>query len=115
VEKLQASAKFPAIEPGNVSEFKQLAAELLEVARGELGTLQYDWFFSDDGTQCVVRETYASSDAVLVHLGNVGPLLGRLVELGGGLELEVFGEPSATLREATASFEPLVYSYVQGK
>ena len=115
MEAIQASAKFPAIAPGNVSEFKQLATELLEVARGEPGTLEYDWFFSDDGTQCVVRETYASSDAVLVHLGNVGPSLGRLVELGGGLGLEVFGEPSATLRDAIASFEPLVYSHVQGK
>ena len=115
METLQASAKYPAIAPGDLSEFKQLAAELLEVARGELGTLQYDWFFSDDGTQCVVRETYASSDAVLVHIGNVGPSLGRLIELGGGLELEVFGEPSATLRDATAAFDPVVYSYLQGK
>ena len=77
--------------------------------------MQYDWFFSDDGGRCVVREAYASSDAVLEHLGHVGPMLGRLVELGGGLELEVFGEPSQALSEAIAAFDPAVYSYVQGK
>ena len=115
MDTIQASATFPTIAPDNVSEFKQLASEALDAARGEPGTLQYDWFFSDDGARCVARETYANSDAVLAHLGNVGPLLGRLVELGGGLELEVFGDPSATLREAIAAFEPTIYSYVQGK
>ena len=30
-------------------EFKQLAAEALATIRGEPGTLQHDWFFSDDG------------------------------------------------------------------
>ena len=115
MEQIQATATFPAIAADNLGEFKQLAGEALDAARGEPGTLQYDWFFSDDGTRCVVRETYRSSDDVLAHLGNVGPLLGRLVELGGGLELEVFGEPSPALRDATAAFQPLTYSYLQGK
>ena len=115
MDMIQASATFPSITADNADEFKHLAAQALEEARGEPGTLQYDWFFSDDGANCVVRETYASSDAVLAHLGNVGPLLGRLVELGGGLELEVFGDPSPTLREALAAFHPPIYSYVQGK
>lgn len=115
MEQIQASATFPAIAADNAYEFRQLAAEALETARGEPGTLQYDWFFSDDGAECVVRETYGSSDAVLAHLGNVGPLIERLIELGGGLKLEVFGEPSAALREVIAAFQPPIYSYVQGK
>src|SRR6478752_3683413 len=72
-------------------------------------------FFSGDGAQCIVREAYASSDAFLAHLGGAGPLLARLVELGGGLELDVFGEPSAALRAAVAAFQPRIYSYSQGK
>jgi len=115
MEQIQASATFPTIAANDLSEFKQLAAQALDAARGEPGTLQYDWFFSDDGTRCVVRETYRSSDDVLAHLGNVGPLLGRLVELGGGLELEVFGEPTPALRDATAALQPRTHSYFQGK
>ena len=115
MEQIQASATFPSIAAHNLSDFKQLAAELLDAVRSEAGTLQYDWFFSDDSSQCVVRETYRSSDALLAHLGNAGPSLGRLVELGGGLKLEVFGEPSATLLNAIAAFEPTIYSYSQGK
>ena len=115
MSQLQVSATFPSISPDAVDEFKQLAAEALATIRGEPGTLQHDWFFSDDGAQCVVREAYASSDAFLAHLAGAGPLLARLVELGGGLELDVFGEPSAALRAAVAAFQPRIYSYSQGK
>ena len=99
MEQLQVNATLPSISPDAADQFKQLAAEALATVRREPGTLQHDWFFSDDGARCVVARTYASSDAFLAHLAGAGPLLGRLVELGGGLELEVFGEPSAALRE----------------
>ena len=52
---------------------------------------------------------------MLAHLGNVGDLLGRLVELGGGLEPEGFGSLSAELAEAIAPFNPTLYSHFQGK
>ncbi len=29
------------------------------------GTLQYDWFFNEDHTECVVRERYRDSEAIL--------------------------------------------------
>ena len=90
---------------------------MLELAfRTEPGTLQYDWFLNDDGTQCVVRETYASSQAVLEHLAHVGSMLGRLVELGGGMRLEVYGASSTSeVSDAIAPFQPATYAYLQGK
>ncbi len=115
MESLQVTAIFPAIAPENAGEFRQLAADALEIVRSEPGTLQYDWFFSADGTRCVVRETYASSDAVLGHLGNVGPILGRMVELGGGLELDIFGSPSPELSAAVSALRPTIYDYAHGK
>ncbi len=114
MEKIQVSAVFPNIAPGDLSEFKQVAAEALELTIPEPGTLHYDWFFSEDETKCVVRETYADSGAMLAHLGNVGGLLGRLIELGGGLEPEGFGSPSAELAEAIAPFNPTMYAHFQG-
>jgi quinol monooxygenase YgiN len=115
MQQLQVNATFPSISPDASDQFKQLAAEALATIRGEPGTLQHDWFFSDDGARCVVCETYASSDAFLAHLTASGALLGRLVELGGGLELEVYGEPSAALHEAIAAFQPRIYGHSQGK
>ena len=113
--QIQASATFPAIAPEHSSEFRRLAAQLLDSARSEPGTLQYDWFFNADGTRCVVRETYQDSDAVLSHLVAAGAHLARLVEFGGGLHLDVFGEPSIALREALAAFSPAIYAHTQGK
>src|SRR4051794_32500143 len=115
MEQLQVSATFPSISPDAADQFRQLAAEVLATIRGEAGTLQHDWFLSDDGAQCVVRETYADSDAFLAHLAASAPLLGRLIELGGGIELDLFGAPSGALRDAIAAFQPRIYGYVQGK
>ena len=77
--------------------------------------MHYDWYFSDDETRCEVREIYADSGALLAHLGNVGEQLGRLVELGGGLEANVFGHPAAELAEAIAPFNPTLYGHFDGK
>jgi quinol monooxygenase YgiN len=115
MEQIQLTATLPNIAPGNLAEFKEVAARALEITRGEETTLQYDWFFSDDETKCVVRETYANSDAILAHIANVGDLIGKLAELGGGLEIEAFGELSPELQEAAAAFEPTVYKFFQRK
>ena len=105
----------PRIAPDRLDEFKDLAARALELTRGEEATLQYDWYFSEDETKCVVRETYANSEAVLAHMANMGDLIGQIAELGGGLEVEAFGAPSAELLEAAASLGPTVYRFFQGK
>jgi hypothetical protein len=45
----------------------------------------------------------------------VGDLLGKIIEVGGGIEIEVFGDPSDTLLNATQALQPTIYSYFQGK
>jgi quinol monooxygenase YgiN len=115
MDQIQLTATLPNIAPDNLAAFKELAARALELTKGEETTLQYDWFFSEDETTCVVRETYASSDAVLAHVAHMGDLIGKLGELGGGLEIEAFGDPSPELLEAAAVFEPTVYRFFQGK
>ena len=115
MDRIQVSAVFPSIASDDLAQFKQVAAEVLERTIPEPGVLHYDWFFSDDETRCEVREVYADSDAMLAHIANVGEILGPMVELGGGLEAEVFGSPSAELAEALAPFNPTLHSRFQGK
>ena len=115
MKQLQVTATIPRIPRDNLSEFKRLAGEALKITAEEPGVLQYDWFFNEDESKCVVREIYADSDAVLTHLGFVADLLGKIIEVGGGIEIEVFGDPSDALLEATAAMHPTVYSYFQGK
>ena len=75
-----------------------------------------DWFFNADESACVLRETVESSDAVLIHLGRVGDILGPVVQLGGGIQIEMFGgSPSAQLVQALEAFSPTYYTSFQGK
>ena len=117
MEHIQLTATLPNIAPGNLQEFKAAAGQALALTREESGTLQYDWFFSQDETKCVVRERYANSDAILTHMVNMGDLLSKIAELGGGLEIEAFGDPSPELLAAAAGagLHPEVYRYFQGK
>ena len=115
MKQLQDTATFPRIPGDHLGEFKRLAGEALKITQDDAGALQYDWFFNEDESKCVVRETYADSDAVLTHLGLVGDLLGRIIEVGGGIEIEVFGDPSDALLKATEALQPTIYSYFQGK
>ena len=34
-------------------------------------TLRYDWFLSDDGTECEVREGYVDADGLIEHAHHV--------------------------------------------
>ena len=115
MDELQLDVTFPNIPPENLDEFKKVAAEGVAVSKSEEGTIRYDFFLSDDGTKCVLHEVYANSEAVLTHMGNMGELLGRIAELGGGMEIVVLGQPSAQLLEAGAAFEPMVYAHLEGK
>ena len=102
MEEIQMIATFPSISAEDLEEFEKCADEALRLVRTEGGNLQYDWFLSDDKTRCVVQERYVDSDAVLEHLGNVGGVLPRLAELGGGLEVDVLGDPTRAVRDAVS-------------
>jgi quinol monooxygenase YgiN len=116
MNRIQVSAKFANVSSSNLAEFKKVAANALEIARSEPGVLQYDWFFDDTQTVCVVRETYQDSEALLAHITNMGESLSTLSELGGGCELEMFGDPSPLLLDVTAALPRSVFrSYLQGK
>ena len=112
MSELKVTARFK-IPGSNVAEFKSLARACMECVRDkDTGTLQYDWFFNEDGTECMVHETYASSDAVLEHVGNLGDLFGSLLGISE-LALEVFGAPTEELAAATSSLDVTVYGHFQ--
>lgn len=115
MQQVEFTGTFRRIPPGNLGEFKALAAQALEIARSEPGTLQYVWFLDKEETTCVVREVYKDSDAVLTHVGNLGDLFGKLLEAGGGCEFELFGEPSPELLEAVRGLDLSVFAPFQSK
>ena len=113
MKNIQITAKFK-IHSGKVEEFKKIAMQCVPAVKAnEKGALQYDWFFNSSETECVVREIYADSNAVLTHMGNIGALLGQLLAMSE-FDLEVYGNMSEELKNAAAGLNPKVYSFYQG-
>ncbi len=50
------------IHSGQLDAFKAGKKCLLIVREKDKGTLQYDWYFNEDNTECVVLERYKDSD-----------------------------------------------------
>lgn len=91
------------IMDGKVDEFKTMAAGFIEAVRAdEPETLVYQWYLREDGTRAVLQEMFSSSEALLNHLGNVGPSLPTLLAIAPITRFEVIGSASDEAREALA-------------
>jgi quinol monooxygenase YgiN len=109
---LQLTARF-VIHKGKLEKFKEVAKACMRSTKEkDTGTMQYDWYFNATGTECVARETYADSDAVLAHISNLGPLLGELLAISDFYP-ELYGTPSEALKNATAALKPKIYDHFQ--
>ena len=112
MNELQITARL-RIHDGMLDEFKDVAGRCMRSVREQdTGTSQYDWFLSPDESECIVRETYRDSAALLEHIGNLGETMGALLGVCD-MELEVCGSPSPELAEAAAALSPRVYSHFQ--
>jgi quinol monooxygenase YgiN len=101
VSELLGIARFKFHE-GKLEEFKRLSAQCMEIVRTkDTGTLQYDIYFNDDQSECMVHERYKDSEAVIEHVANLGELMEAIVATAS-LYGEVLGEPSAELRAKLA-------------
>ncbi|HSC49014.1 MAG TPA: antibiotic biosynthesis monooxygenase [Gaiellaceae bacterium] len=108
------------IRDGELEGFKQQAAEIMRLTREhDRKTLRYDWFLSDDGTQCEVREGYVDADGLLEHNDHVKEARGTLFrDHAYGHDMTIYGEPSSALAELIERMSGHVtfnrYSLLQG-
>jgi quinol monooxygenase YgiN len=108
------------VREGELEGFKQQAAEMMRITREkDKKTLRYDWFLSDDGSQCEVREGYVDADGLIEHAQNVmqaRELLFR--EFADDHHMSIYGEPSpklAALMERLADVVPFArFTLLQG-
>jgi hypothetical protein len=74
----------------------------MEIVRTkDTGTLQYEIYFHDDQSECIVLERYKDSEALLQHAANVGDLMEAILATGS-VSGELLGEPSTHLRAQLA-------------
>ena len=81
--ELQSIVRFRFHE-GQLDEFKRLSAVCLEIVRSkDPGTLQYDTFFNEDESECIVLERFRDLDSLLQHGENIGDdLMAQIVATG---------------------------------
>lgn len=81
--ELQSIVRFRFHE-GRLEEFKRLSAVCMEIVRSQdPGTLQYDTFFNEDESECIVLERFRDLDALLAHSANIGAeLMDEIVATG---------------------------------
>jgi quinol monooxygenase YgiN len=115
MSKLRIIARLK-IHTGKLDEFKALAATVLSVVQERCpGTLEYEWFLSTDQTECVVLETFASSEALLAHADAVAEQARQLFAVCDMPDIWLCGEPSAAVLERAAAFAPKPYAFLQGR
>ena len=95
--ELQAIVRF-RFRNGDVEEFKRLSAQCMEIVRTQdTGTLQYDTYFNDDETECIVIERFRDSDSLIQHGENLAHLMDAIIATGS-VSGELLGDLSAELR-----------------
>jgi quinol monooxygenase YgiN len=105
VSELLGIARF-RINEGKLEEFKRLSAQAMEIVRTkDTGTLQYDTYFNDEQSECVVIERYRDSEAAIEHAANLADLSAAVLATVSVVHGEVLGEPSAELRANLAHME----------
>lgn len=92
------------IREGNLEAFTALMPDFVEKTSTEPACLYYD--FTRNGDMAFCREAYIGAEGVLAHLGNVGELLGKFLELADLARLEVHG-PAAEIEKLRAPLADL--------
>jgi quinol monooxygenase YgiN len=108
------------VRDGELEGFKRQAAEMMRLTREQdTKTLRYDWFLSEDGTECEVREGYVDADALLEHADHVGEARAELFrDFADGHTMTLYGKPSPALAEAMEALAGSVtfkqFAFLQG-
>ena len=87
------------VRDGELDGFKEQAAEMMRQTRAkDTRTLRYDWFLSDDESECEVREGYEDADALIEHAQHVLEAREALFrDFAYDHEMTLYGEPSPAL------------------
>ena len=114
MSELVGIARF-RFQEGKREEFKRLSAQAMEIVRTkDTETLQYDTYFNDDQSECIVLERYRDSEAAMEHAENLGDLMGAVLATVSVVHGELLGEASAELKAKLAGSElPVLFTPYQ--
>ncbi len=96
------------VKKGQIENFKNLCEEFVAQTGREDKVLYYGFSFDGDDVHC--REAYADGDGLLAHIGNVGELFGKALEIADLTRLEIHG-PEEELEKVRGPLEELSPRY----
>jgi quinol monooxygenase YgiN len=96
------------VREGQLDGFKRQAAEIMRLTSElDTKTVRYDWFLSDDGTECEVREAYVDADALIEHSQHIGEARNMLFrDFADDHTITFYAEPSPALAKAMEAMPP---------
>jgi quinol monooxygenase YgiN len=115
-EKIQFRAEF-TIEKNSVDEFKKLINKMNEyVETNEPDTLEYRFYLNEDGTRCMVHESYKSSDAALSHNNSIASktILPKIFNIAKLNRFDVYGNPNEELRDILKGLNSQTFTLFTG-
>lgn len=115
-ENIHIRAEF-TIEKDNVEQYKKLIEEMSNMVQiNEPSTLVYEAYFNEDGTKCMVHETYVDSKAVLSHNDSIASktILPRIFNISKLDTLDVYGNPDNELKKLLTSFNSQIFNLYSG-
>ena len=115
-QQLQWIVEFD-IKRGKKTEFEKVLHDMSNLVRlSEPGTRKYEWFIDEKGSNCVVIESYDSSESGKAHatgqaIQKYFPQLLKLAKVSG---FKVCGNPSEELMDELRDVNAIVYRFVDG-
>jgi quinol monooxygenase YgiN len=106
-EMFEVTARL-TVREGQLEGFKRQAAEMMRLTSElDTKTVRYDWFLSEDETECEVREAYVDADALIEHSQHIAETRNKLFrDVADGHTITFYAEPSPSLAKAMEAMPP---------
>src|SRR5262249_62034933 len=90
------------VREGELEGFKRQAAKMMRLTSElDTKTVRYDWFLSDDETECEVREAYVDADALIEHAQHIAEARNKLFrDFADDHPITCYAAPSPALSQA---------------
>jgi quinol monooxygenase YgiN len=107
IDMFEVTARL-TVRPGELEGFRRQAAEMMRLTEElDTKTVRYDWFLSDDETECEVREAYVDADALIEDAQHIGEARNTLFrDFADGHTITFYADPSPALAKAMESMPP---------
>ncbi len=106
---------FIKIPKGKLERFKELAADCItQTMKHDKKAITYDWYISEDETECEIREEFESSEAIIEHIKNIRPALDALFAEFPTDHVNIYSDLSPKLLEMIKQMNVKVYTFFKG-